>query len=384
MPSSLPPATQAPKARLSAFARLGSRPIPRVVRMMDEARGLGYDTLFLSGRREEGLSDEEVYAGHKVRRIGPFFPLLNGRAGWLYLRSVLGYNRALWRHLRRLRPTLVHCSDIETMPAGILYRWVSGARLIYNVHDNLAQRYAIPKWAQAILNQFEGLAVRLSSIALVPEEFRRDMLPGWCRRKIAVVRNTPVDRGALPPNRQRKPIKLFFGGWLDKGRGLGQLLTLVREHEDIELTLAGEGSPELVAEIEATPRTRYLGFVTHDEIMRETADAHIVTALYDPERPINRYAASNKLSEALSCGRPALVNTEMVITSSLAEYDCLIEVPYSEINSVAVEQMRAVMYDDGARYDAMCNRARGAFKARYAWKDAQAAMIAAICGSHGQ
>ena len=114
--------------------------------------------------------------------------------------------------------------------------------------------------------------------------------------------------------------------------------------------------------------------------MRETAEAHIVTALYDPVRPINRYAASNKLSEALSCGRPALVNTEMVITNSLAEYDCLITVPYSEINSVAVEQMRAVMADGGVRYDAMCERAREAFEARYTWKVAQAAMIAAIRG----
>ncbi|WP_416832714.1 MAG: glycosyltransferase [Erythrobacter sp.] len=380
MSASSPPAAQTRNAGLAVFARLGSRPIPRVVRMMEEARGLGFDTLFLSGRREEGLADEEVYSGHNVRRIGPFFPLLNGRAGWLYLRSVLGYNHALWRQLRQLRPAIVHCSDIETMPAGILYRRFSGARLIYNVHDNLAQRYTIPAWAQAVLAQVEGLAVRLSSIALVPEEFRRDMLPSWCRRKIAVVRNTPTDRGALPPNRQRKPIKLFFGGWLDKGRGLGQLLKLVRENEEFELTLAGEGSAELVAEIEANPRTRYLGFVTHDEIMRETAKAHIVTALYDPVRPINRYAASNKLSEALSCGRPALVNSEMVITGSLAEYDCLIAVPYSEINTAAVEQMRAAMADDGARYDAMCVRAREAFEARYAWKVAQNAMIAAIRG----
>lgn len=375
--------TPAPKRQengLAAFARLGSRPIPRVARMMDEARSVGYDTLFLSGRREEGLAEEEIYAGHKVRRIGPFFPLLNGRAGGLYLRSVLAYNRALWKQLRRLRPALVHCSDIETMPAGILYRWVSGARLIYNVHDNLAQRYTIPEWAQAILNQFEGLAVRLSSIALVPEEFRRDMLPAWCRRKIAIVRNTPADRGALPPNRQRKPIKLFFGGWLDKGRGLGQLMKLVRENEDFELTLAGEGSPELVAEIEATPRTRYLGFVTHDEIMRETADTHIVTALYDPVRPINRYAASNKLSEALSCGRPVLANSEMVITSSLVEHDCLITIPYREINTTAVEQMRAVMADDGVRYYAMCEQAREAFESRYAWKDAQVGMRRAILG----
>lgn len=369
---------QPSRSKPAVFARLGSRPIPRVSRMMDEAKTLGYDPVFLSGRREEGLADEEVYAGHNVRRIGPFFPLLNGSSGWLYLRSVLGYNWSLWQELLRNKPALVHCSDIETMPAGIVYRWVSGARLIYNIHDNLAQRYSIPEAAQSVLNIFEGIAVRLSSVALVPEEFRRDMLPSWSRSKVRIVRNTPADRGVLPPNAQRSPIKMFFGGWLDKGRGISQLLQLVRDHDDFELTLAGEGSPELVEKINATPRTRYLGFITHDEIMAETAQAHWVTALYDPIRPINRFAASNKLSEALSCGRPTLVNSEMVITQSLSEYDCLVSVPYSEINTSAVDRIRAIMRDDSGVYEGMCASARKAFEDRYAWKDAQAAMVDAI------
>ena len=368
------------RSKLAVFARLGSRPIPRVSRMMDEAKQLGFESVFLAARREEGLAEEEVYAGHNVRRIGPFFPLLNGTSGWLYVRSVIGFNLALWSALRATRPALVHCSDIETMPAGILYRWVSGARLIYNIHDNLAQRYNIPRWAQSLLNQFEGFAVRMSSLALVPEEFRRDMLPRWSRGKVSVVRNTPADRGVAPPPAELSPVRLFFGGWLDKGRGLQQLLQLVRDNEDFELTLAGEGSPELVEQIKQTPRTRYLGFVTHEEIMAETARAHVVTALYDPVRPINRFAASNKLSEALSCGRPVLVNSEMVITQSLSEHDCLITVPYAAIGSRAVAEMQAMMADDGLRYRAMCAAARRAFEERYTWEKARAAMAAAIEG----
>lgn len=367
--------------QLAVFTRIASRPIPRVSRMMNVARDLGHETLFLAARREMGLPETEIYAGQAVRRIGPFFPLLNGRSAILYVRSVISYNRALLRELNQLRPCLLHCSDIETMPAGILYKWRSGARLIYNIHDNLAQRYNIPGWAQFILNIFEGVAVRLSSISLVPETFRRDTLPRWSRDKVSVVRNTPVDRGLHPPPSELSPIRLFYGGWLDEGRGLKQLMELVRRNEDFELTVAGEGSPELVSEIIVTPRTRYLGFVTHEEIMAETARAHLVTALYDPVRPINRYAASNKLAEALACGRLVLINSEMLIRESLADYDCLLAIPYENVTSEAADQLRSLMKDGGIAYRTKCVNARSAYNALYSWSVAEQAMISVLMGS---
>lgn len=367
--------------RRAVFTRLGSRPIPRVTRMMDVARGLGYDTIFLAARREENLPETETYAGHAVRRIGPFFPLLNGRSAWLYVRSVIGYNRDLLSELKRVKPALVHCSDIETMPAGVLYKWGSRARLIYNIHDNLAQRYNIPGWAQSILDVFEGVAVRLSSVALVPETFRRDTLPAWCRSKVNVVRNTPADRGAFAPEDTSGQIRLFFGGWLDKGRGLQQLMDIVRDNEDFELTLAGEGAPDLVEEIKAMPRTRYLGFVTHEEIMVETARAHVVIALYDPVRPINRYAASNKLAEALACGRPVLVNSEMLITQALSEHDCLLHLPYADLRSGTAGLLRGMMADGGKTYRAKCAAARAAYMDLYTWEVAREAMARSILGA---
>jgi glycosyltransferase involved in cell wall biosynthesis len=365
----------------AAFARLGSRPIPRVTRMMDVARSLGYETLFLAARRDEALAESEIYAEHNVKRIGPFFPLLNGRSGWLYISSVVKYNHALLRELKRVKPTIVHCSDIETIPAGVFFKWRSGTRLIYNIHDNLAQRYNFPGWVQEALNVLEGIAVRLSSTALVPESFRRDTLPRWCRSKVSVVRNTPADRGVFPPPVAATPIRLFFGGWLDDGRGLRELLALVRQNNDFELTLAGEGALELVREIESTPRTRYLGFVTHDKIMEETSRAHVVTALYDPMRPINRYAASNKLAEALACGRPVLVNSEMLITQSLAEHNCLVALPYANLRQDAARMLRSLLEDGGAAYRAKCAAARTAYEQLYTWEVAQKAMAGAIQGT---
>ncbi|NGX17022.1 glycosyltransferase [Wenzhouxiangella sp. XN24] len=358
----------------AVFVRLGSRPIPRVTRMMEVAKKLGYGAVFLGARREMGLPDDEIYRGQEIKRIGPFFPLLNGRNPALYLSSLVRFNISLIGKLKEMRPVVLHCSDIETMPAGVIYKWIFGAHVIFNIHDNLAQRYNVWGWLRVVLNLIEGSAVLFSDVAIVPEQFRRDALPRWCRRHVTVVRNTPKDRGMAPPYELTGRIRIFFGGWLDEGRGLRQLMELVRTNEDLELTVAGEGSCELVMELSSLERVRYLGFITHEEIMAETARAHVVAALYDPGRLINRYAASNKLAEALACGRPVLVNSEMLIARELEGFGCLFEVNYRNVVSNGALLLRTIKENNGIAYVEKCKSARSAYENLYSWADAEAAM----------
>lgn len=375
----------------AVFCRLGSRPIPRVLRMMNVARSAGFEAVFLSARREADLPSEEVIAGHTVRRIGRFFPLVNGSSFFTYLGGVVSYNIASFRALRRHQPGVVHCSDIETMPAVIIHRLFFRIRLIYNIHDNLSERYNLPGWARAILNVIEGVVVLSATVALVPEGFRRESLPRWCRKKVQIVRNTPEDKGRAAPLRENRPIRIFFGGWLDAGRGLHEMLALVRQEPDFFLTIAGEGDPAIISKITSNPRTEYLGFVGHDEIMSETAHSHFVAALYSPHRPINRHAASNKLAEALSLGRPVLVNSEMLIIRDLADYDCLISMPYADILGHAADKLRDLLAaspaDTGGQntvYQQKSDAARRAYEALYDWNTAETAMRAALLGTTGQ
>jgi glycosyltransferase involved in cell wall biosynthesis len=344
--------------------------------MMHTASEGGMKTLFLSARREPGLAKTDEWEGMSIERIGPEFPLLNGTRPLVYVTSVLGYNLALFRALRRKQPQLVHASDVETMPASALYRFTSRSRLIYNIHDNVAQRYRLPRFARTVLNSIEGLFVLASDLTLVPEAFRRDALPRWARSKVKVVRNTPRDARPSPVPTSDRPIRIFFGGWLDWGRGLGQLLDLVAQNEDLELVVAGEGSPDVVARLKTNPRTRFLGYIGHEQIMRESAASHIIPALYDPARLINRYAASNKLAEALSLGRPVLINNELMIAGDLQPFDCTIATNYSVIRDVA-PQLRAAIRDR-ERYASLAANARAAYEALYSWDVAQGEMRKAL------
>lgn len=341
------------------------------------AEELGHATVFCGANRETGLAQDDEWQGIRVARLGRFFPMLNGRHPWIYIRSVLSYNRALFRFLRHHRPTLVHASDIETMPACILYRRLNTVRLVYNIHDNVAQRYDLPGAIRAPLNWIEGLCVRQSDVTVVPEEFRRAALPSWCRGKVEVVRNTPGDVPYSAPEASPDGrIRIFFGGWLDWGRGLRALLDLAAANPRIELRLAGEGSDEIIRELIANPAVTYLGFLNHDAVLEETRRCHLVPALYDPARLINRYAASNKLAEALAIGRPLLMNSEMEVANAIAATPCAIVLPYREIDQ-AWKRVEALMGDWHA-YLRACQSARQLFDERYAWAPVRDAIIAAL------
>lgn len=369
----------ADQGRLAVFARLASRPIPRVVRMTEVARRIGFEPLFCGALRDPQLPRDDEWQGIPVVRLGRFFPLLNGRRPWLYLRSVARYNRELFSLLRKRRPGLVHASDFEAMPACILYRLLRRCRLVYNIHDNLAQRYELPAALRAVLNALEGCCVLMADVALVPEAFRRNALPRWCRRDVLVVPNTPGEISFSPPPPVDGRIRLFFGGWLDWGRGLQTLIAIAESSNRVELRVAGEGSEEIVRALRAHPRVRYLGFLDHDAVLEETRNCHVVPALYDPARAINRFAASNKLAEALAIGRPVLLNSELAVADRFSGMAFAISAPYADMARTWPSVERLI--DDWPAYVAACNDARREFERTYAWAPVQRAIVAALTGA---
>jgi len=219
----------------AAFVRLDSRPVPRVTRMMRVAAEMGMAPTFLGAPRKEGLPRTEEWEGMHVERVGPVQPMLNGAGLRQYVVGTLWFNAAVFSALRKVRPGLVHASDVESAPACILYTKLHRVPFIYNIHDNFADRYVVPDIVRFFLNALEGLFVQASASTVVPESFRRQALPPWVHRKVSVVRNTPVDIGRTVPPPTGERVRVLYAGWLDNGRGLSALLTLSSRHSDLEL-----------------------------------------------------------------------------------------------------------------------------------------------------
>ena len=352
--------------KTALYARLASRPIPRVTRMMGVARDLGFECTYIGAQRDNEADTTGEWDGFPVVRVGTHFPLVNGKRPWTYLTGVARYNRALFRELRARRPAFVHASDFEVTPSCCLYKLMYRKPLIYNIHDNLADRYPIPRVLRSVLNALEGAVVLLSSRSVVPEEFRRTSLPSWCRARVSVIRNSPQDMGWVEPKMGERRIRILYAGWLDTGRGLSGLLQLAREHDWLEVRIAGEGDQEIIDEITSAGAT-YLGFLGHREVMTETGNCDLVAAFYDPVRRINRAAAPNKLAEALSVGRPVLINEEVLVGQSESLQDCLVRVPYGDLALISGKIWKIFNENAGSRFLEMCQAARKAYLLEYDW-----------------
>lgn len=361
--------------REALFLRLASRPIPRITRMMHVVSDLGYTPRFAGASRDASLPRTDTWEGVVVERIGRSFPLVNGRRPLTYLGGVLSFWWAAMRHIAERRPALLHASDVEAAVPAIVAGRVLGIPVVYNIHDNLAVRYVVPSWLATMLNALEGVLVRLSDVTLVPEPFRRDLLPAWARARVHVVRNAPEDPGYHPRAVPRSVPRVLFAGWLDFGRGLREVLALASRGE-IALVVAGEGDPELQAQLRGTRNVEYLGFRNHAEIIGLTEECDYVAAFYDPARTINRYAASNKIAEALAVGRPVLTNVELEVAPGLVAAGAAIAVPYARIAEIGA--MLVELRDAPARYAAAGLAARRHYDAYYHSSTVQRASLDAL------
>ena len=121
-------------------------------------------------------------------RVGKKYPLLNGKGILTYLKYTFTYCCALYNFFRLKKPDLLIASDFKVIIPALIYAKTRKVRLIYNIHDNLAHRYNIPPILASILNLLEGLGVFLSDSAIVPEGFRKDLLPFGVEKKFVLLK----------------------------------------------------------------------------------------------------------------------------------------------------------------------------------------------------
>lgn len=350
------------------YLRTSSLPIPRISRVAHVAKQLGYQALFIGALRDLSLDRNTEWDGMRVVRVGKYFPLLNGVGLLNYIKGVASYNYAAYKVLRVERPAIVHFSDVESFFAVFAFCLFSKSKTIYNIHDNFSQRYPLPKYINFILNIFEGLIVKFSTATIVPEIFRAEGLPNFCRNKITVVRNTPIDPGLVPHEGfDGEKIKIVFAGWLDDGRGVNTLLDLAELNPRIDLQIAGEGSAEIIEKLEACPSCHYHGFLNHTQVLNLTSNCDFVFAHYSPHRSINIHAAPNKLAEALAIGRPVIINSEALVSKTIAKNNCGIVTPYGDVEKLLEAILR--LSDDVKNYASACDNARKLFERDYSWEN---------------
>lgn len=356
---------------------------PRLARQATTLARAGYEVHVILWDRERLHPKEEDWHGVHVRRHHLAAP--EGRAD-LALRLPLWWSHIL-RTVLALRPQIVHAIDLDSGPPSLLAARVLGVPFVYEIFDFYAEMVTaeIPRALRRSLARWERSLSARADLIVLPDLLRKAQLGGIEGKRLVEIMNVPEDRTveSEPPSQ----FVVFYGGMISKDRGLKDLVAAC-EAVGAKFVVAGHGpdAADLLQLVESSTACQYLGTIPYEEILRQTAASHVIPALYDPAVPNNRFAAPNKVYEAMMLRRPVVVSDGIVVADLVREVGCGLVVPYGDRTALtaALERLRL----SPAEREAMGSKGRAAFEAHYNWDrmrdrllDAYRDLLAAETGS---
>lgn len=337
---------------------------PRLRKEATTLARAGYEVHAILWDRGLAHATEELGGGVRIHRYRLRAP--EGRAGLALL--LPRWWSFLFFRILALRPDVVHAVDLDTAGPSLAAARIAGARLVYDIFDFYADMVTapLPRWFRILLSRIEESVIRGADVVVVPDRRRQEQFPGARPRRLVEILNVPEDWGDTGQSAGAGAFRVFYGGMIARDRGLIDLLAAC-EATGARLLVAGHGPDEakLLDDIESSPVAAYLGTVSYEEVLRQTAAADAIAALYDPSVTNNRFAAPNKLFEAMMLSKPVIVSDDTLAARIVREEACGIVVKYGDREGLK-EALESIMLSP-AESDAMGRRGRAAFERRYNW-----------------
>jgi glycosyltransferase involved in cell wall biosynthesis len=230
-----------------------------------------------------------------------------------------------WRAFRaaRARPAdLYHFHDPELLPVGVLLKWTTHARVVYDAHENYARRMSGRHWMPRLLRpilprlvgEVERWAVRRLDAVVCATEHIAAQFP---HTRTAVVKNYPLLKMSPPaPDPAQfdahNVTVIYTGGWTEH-RGVYQLVQAMQHVKTPGACLIVLGkcvSPALQRRAQSLPgyaRVDYRGTVPFEQVYLHMRRAAIGLVCNQPQHDYEM-SQPNKLFEYMSAGSPVIAS----------------------------------------------------------------------------
>ncbi len=364
-----------------------SNPFVSDARVYQESRSLinaGHEVTILAfdakatrlKRREEidGIRVHRLHPsrGHqRVSRILEKFdgiPILEKLAGG----HDLWVMRNSWKRMSELGLKgdfdVVHCHDLDTLPAGTLLKKKTGIPLIYDSHEIF--HWMVSGWLPGFLVRHfsrleRKLAPKADHVVTVTPFHAKHFRKMGCRDVTVVTNCKRMRKTQYQPLPDSPPYKMLYIGVLKTGRMIVQAMKVCHDLEDWKMKVGGYGHLEREVGKYEGQGVEFMGRVDPDKVLDHTYDAHLVLATYDPSNKNNRIGPSNKLFEAMACGRPCVVSKGTYPSSVAKSEDCGYAIDYSPR---ALKELLEALARDPDDMERKGMNALKAAKKRYNWK----------------
>lgn len=290
-------------------------PDPPVEKTADTLLRCGYDVTIIGWDRggaeydtagkmtlEHGVSD--------IIRLGvpSFFA-----GGLKNLVPMAKFQRKLyhWLKAHRNEYDIIHGFDLDT---GITAKRIAkkySKQLIYHILDFYSDSRDISsRLIKGAMKKAEFSVINHADAVIICADSRREQIAGSHPKRLEVIYNTPKNNKEISDCfdgiKNSSRCKIAYVGTLQKSRFLSEIIRFIEKDDRFELHIGGFGmmENEVAGAAEKCSRIRFYGRLPYDKTLALENACDIMTAIYDPSVPNHKYAAPNKLYEALMLGKP--------------------------------------------------------------------------------
>jgi glycosyltransferase involved in cell wall biosynthesis len=302
--------------------------------------------------------------------------------GWRPARMTLGAVAAAAR-AGRLKPDVLHFHDPELIPACLVLARLTGARLVYDAHENFYEQVRGRAWIPSRLRGTMALTVLfwervcglnahgvVAATETIARRFPKD--------KTVVVKNYPLPRTGENAHRTRDWKMMIHTGGLNARRGAAQMARALDmlATPDARLVLLGDPPPPEIPETllsgQGRARVEWPGSVPHGDVAGHLEQAGLGLLLYQPGYG-HETALPNKLFEYLAAGLP-------VIASNFPAWRQIIEganagVVVNPEDPAEIAHAMDLLLQNPALAARMGENARGLARSAYSWESEEKKLL---------
>jgi len=315
---------------MASVLMLLTKPFAGDIRVNREAKTLreaGYDVCVIAWHRESGKREKyRTPDAIDVCLTGPPCKMRD------FLSLVINLPRfyliAFIESIRR-DCSIVHSHDFDTLPLGYLIARIRQAKLVYDAHESYADMIVkdAPNLISRIIRLIEKKLLRKTDLVIVANEHVGKLIGA---ENFLPIMSCP-SRTELPlQNRDASSCKkggllrLAYFGTLEPGRCILEAISAVSKNPRWCMVIGGAGTLESrIKELSGkSGNIIFLGWVSHDVALRETAACDAVQAVSDSTNLDYRISTPLRILEAMALGLPSIVTRDTYAAEMVLADDC--------------------------------------------------------------